>query len=185
LQGIFQEDFTGHSKPILATLLWDRDTLAITAGLDASIQCWRTSDGTWVRSLDNHTESVVALGAIANPIGASPWLVSASRDKTIRLWDPRIGRLIRFARLESPPVAMATWPVPIESAPMEAPEAHAHVWVAMENDALVEVDMISLRIQPIDDPRDEPFEAMLLTPEHPAPIVWRRSGPQRVRSPSR
>lgn len=183
LKGIFEGDFTGHSKPILATLLWDRDTLAITAGLDASIKCWRTSDGAWVRSLDNHTEPIVALAAIANPNGTSPWLVSASSDKTIRLWDPRIGRLIRFARLDSPPVAMATWPRPIESAPVEAQEAQARVWVAMENDALVVVDMISLRIQTIEDPRDEPFEAMLITPEHPAPIVWRRSGPHRISPP--
>lgn len=183
LQGTFEGDFTGHSKPILATLLWDRDTLAITAGLDASIKCWRTIDGAWVRSLDNHTEPIVALGAIANPNGASPWLVSASSDKTIRLWDPRIGRLIRFARLDSPPVAMATWPRPIESATVGDQEAQARVWVAMENEALVEVDMISLRIQPIDDPRDEPFEAMLITPEPPEPIVWRRSGPQRVSPP--
>jgi WD40 repeat protein len=183
LQGSFEGDFTGHSKPILATMLWDRDTLAITAGLDASIKCWRTNDGAWIRSLDNHTEPIVALAAIANPNGASPWLVSASSDKTIRLWDPRIGRLIRFARLDSPPVAMATWPIPIELASVEAQEAHARVWVAMENDALVEVDMISLRIQPIEDPRDDPFEAMLVTPEHPVPIVWRRSGPNRVSTP--
>lgn len=37
-----------------------------------------------------------------------PMVASISEDRTVRLWQPTIGRMVRFARLESAPLAV-TW----------------------------------------------------------------------------
>jgi len=40
--------------------------------------------------------------------GAKPLVVSVGGDRTVRFWQPEIGRLVRFARLEAIPLA-AVW----------------------------------------------------------------------------
>jgi WD40 repeat protein len=68
-----------------------------------------------VRTLDNHTAAVHAL-ALTPPTeeerreGALPQLASASADRTVRIWQPTIGRLVRFARLPAEPLDIAWAP---------------------------------------------------------------------------
>jgi WD40 repeat protein len=39
-----------------------------------------------------------------------PWIATCSADRTVRFWQPTIGRLVRFARLDSEPLAIAWLP---------------------------------------------------------------------------
>jgi WD40 repeat protein len=61
-----------------------------------------------LRTLDNHTATVHDLAVRPGQPGDAPPLVaSVSDDRTLRLWQPTIGRMVRFAKLSSPPLAVA------------------------------------------------------------------------------
>lgn len=97
----------------------------LTAGMDHTLRLIRPTTGQVVRTLDLHTAAVrdlavepTAVGESktsqapppAGGVGAGPLVASASADRTVRLWQPQIGRLVRFARLPSAPVAIAWTP---------------------------------------------------------------------------
>ena len=94
---------TLHSKPLLALACYQQT--AVTAGMDGIIRLWHTQNGQLLRTLDNHTAPITTLlipHAAANT-DSPPSMYSASRDRTVRLWQPDRGRLVRFARLNSVP----------------------------------------------------------------------------------
>ena len=107
-------EFTGHTGPVLTAIFWSSE-IAISAGVDQSIKVWRISERLaegnerLIRSLDNHTAPVNELLRYEAD-GAAPRLISCSQDQTVRLWDPQIGRMIRFTRLKSSPGAIALTP---------------------------------------------------------------------------
>lgn len=97
----------GHSRPVLAVAFVDAKLL-VSAGGDRSLRVWDVDRREAVRILDQHTDTVHALAlrpalAKARP----PFLASAAADGTVRFWQPAIGRLVRFARLPSPPLDLA------------------------------------------------------------------------------
>jgi WD40 repeat protein len=98
----------GHSRGVLAVgYLPDGKTL-VSAGADNSLRVWDAETGRAVRTLDNHTAAVHDLAVRpAQPADAPPLVASVSDDRTVRLWQPSIGRMVRFARLASAPVAVA------------------------------------------------------------------------------
>ncbi len=108
----------GHSRGVLAAVFLPANAGLITAGIDESLRLWDVKDGTLLRTFPNHTRPVIDLkvkpvavkggGADKNAEqAAAPLVVSASEDRTVRLWQPTLGRLMRFVRLESPPRAVA------------------------------------------------------------------------------
>ncbi len=105
------QSFEGHSKTALTAIFLPGDQQFLSGGIDESVRLWSLHDATPVRSFANHTRPVTDLlvmksdeGAPANLIRA----VSISEDRTVRLWQPLIGRMIRFARLDTIPMAL-TW----------------------------------------------------------------------------
>jgi len=109
LQGKCLREFTGHTGPVLTAIFWSSD-VAISSGIDQSIKVWNTNESNTngpdqvLQSLNNHTAPVTRLMQYQNENGQLR-LISCSQDQTIRLWDPSIGRMIRFIRLDSPPTA--------------------------------------------------------------------------------
>ncbi len=109
LQGNCLREFTGHTGPVLTAIFWSSD-IAISSGIDQSIKVWNTNESSTngadqvLQSLNNHTAPVTRLMQYQNENGQLR-LISCSQDQTIRLWDPSIGRMIRFIRLDSPPTA--------------------------------------------------------------------------------
>jgi WD40 repeat protein len=111
----------GHSKAVLAIDFWDESS-CVSGGLDQSLRWWNVADAAVKRSLTNHVGPVVgllpdsSLSALGVPADTVPerreergrlrrlWSVGA--DRTVRLWQPEVGRMVRFVRLpETPTVA--------------------------------------------------------------------------------
>lgn len=98
----------GHSRGVLAVAFLPGDRELITAGIDESVRLWDLKSGEAVRTFANHTKPVHALAVRAGgKMDDPPMVVSVSDDRTVRLWQPTVGRLVRFARLESIPHAVA------------------------------------------------------------------------------
>lgn len=103
--------FAGHSRGVLAVACLPRSQYVVSAGIDRSLRVWNADTGERMRSLNNHTRAVVA--AVLRPaqeIGSLPMLATAGRDTTVRLWQPTIGRMVRFARLDAVPLDLAWLP---------------------------------------------------------------------------
>jgi WD40 repeat protein len=105
--------FAGHSRSVSAICYLPDGKAIASAGVDQTIQLWDSRSGLALRALDNHLAPVNDLAlrplltAAHQEAGAAraalPMLASASDDKTVRLWQPTIGRLVRFARLPAVP----------------------------------------------------------------------------------
>jgi WD40 repeat protein len=95
----------GHSRPVTSATWSPSQVELITGSVDESVRVWNADTGAPVRNLSNHTRPVLGL---ANRPGnhAPPQLASIGADKTVRLWQPTIGRMMRFAKLASEPRAI-------------------------------------------------------------------------------
>jgi WD40 repeat protein len=104
-------NYEGHSRPVLAVVFLPDGKTVVSAGVDQSLQVWTADAGKPVRTLDNHVGAVndVAVRP-GTPAGAPPVVASVGDDRTVRLWQPTIGRLVRFARLSAKPLAVAWAP---------------------------------------------------------------------------
>jgi WD40 repeat protein len=99
--------FAGHSQPVLSINFWDSQRL-LSAGLDQTIRLWDATDGTIERRFDNHVNQVYQVLLPGDQVSKRDRMVSISEDRTVRLWQPEIGRMIRFQKLASAPTT-ACW----------------------------------------------------------------------------
>lgn len=103
---------SGHSGPVLAVAFSPDGQRIVTAGADRSVKVWSAADGRCERSLGQHTEAVHALafrpaipGIAGNGREADPgWCASGSDDRTVRIWQPGTGRMVRIIRGHDGPV---------------------------------------------------------------------------------
>lgn len=99
--------YEGHSRAVLSLCYLDDQTI-VSVGADQTIRLWNSAEGLSLRTLDNHVGTVN--GVAVRPASTDQTvevMATISEDRTVRLWQPRIGRLIRFARLLSVPRSLA------------------------------------------------------------------------------
>ena len=106
-----QHRLLGHSKGVLAVRFLPNAPLVLTAGIDQSIRVWQWAppEPRLLRTLENHTEAVYALALRPTQDDALPIVTSIGDDRTVRLWQPTIGRMMRFARLDDVVPLSAQW----------------------------------------------------------------------------
>jgi WD40 repeat protein len=98
----------GHSRAVMAVDYLPNDLGLLSAGVDTSIRYWDLKELQQnpqpVRTLINHTKEVFAMGIRRRSLDTIPVAASISQDRTVRFWQPTIGRMMRFVRLESVPL---------------------------------------------------------------------------------
>lgn len=96
----------GHSRGVNATCLIEGGKTLVTAGVDQSLRVWDVASGDLIHSRSQHTRPVHALAR--RPLATGPPMVaSAAADRTIRFWQPTIGRMVRYVRLDAAPLSIA------------------------------------------------------------------------------
>jgi WD40 repeat protein len=96
----------GHSRAALTACYLPDGQRLVTAGADETLRLW-DDQGEIVRTLTNHTNAINHLALRpAIELQAQPVIASASDDRTVRFWQPAIGRLVRFVRLDHVPQAI-------------------------------------------------------------------------------
>ena len=98
--------FLGHSRSVNAICLLDGEKTLVSGGLDQSIRVWDIESGKLVRSMSQHTQGINSL-ALRPGAAALPMVASAAADRTLRFWQPTIGRMVRYIRLQSKPLSIA------------------------------------------------------------------------------
>ena len=97
----------GHSRGV--TTLCLVPGLLVSGSIDQNLRVWDLESWQQVRSLNNHTQTIHV--ARARPGDRPlPMIASISDDRSVRFWQPGIGRMVRFVRLESRPLDAAWLP---------------------------------------------------------------------------
>ncbi|MCY2963119.1 MAG: hypothetical protein NT069_05595, partial [Planctomycetota bacterium] len=100
--------YTGHSRPVLAIAYLPDGKSIVSGGIDTTVRVWDAETGEHRRTLDNHVGTVNAIAVRPGQTSDSlPVIATVGDDRTVRLWQPTRGRLVRFAKLPSIPRAIA------------------------------------------------------------------------------
>ncbi len=86
-----------HSEFLHAVAVSPDGQYLSMAGDDALVRIVRTADGALVHTLAGHADHV--LSAAFSPLDGR-WLLTASRDKTVRIWDVKTGREVDGSPLQ-------------------------------------------------------------------------------------
>ncbi len=98
-----KRQLNGHARGVTSLTLLPDKSIVVSAGIDQSLRIWKLDSGVLQRSLSIHTQPVNAL-ALRPSVAELPMIASASADKTVRLWQPTLGRMVRFVRLSAVPL---------------------------------------------------------------------------------
>jgi WD40 repeat protein len=103
--------FKGHSNRVLDAVFLVEDRF-VSSSVDHTIRLWSIDQHSNLKTFSNHLDRVLQLALRPATQGESalPLVASISSDKTVRFWQPTIGRMVRFARLESTPTCVAWSP---------------------------------------------------------------------------
>jgi WD40 repeat protein len=99
----------GHSRGVASLCFLPGANQLVSGGLDQNLRVWDLSAGTPVRTLNNHTREIHQL-ALRPAAEGLPLVASVSDDRTVRLWQPTIGRMVRFLRFDTTPLTVAWLP---------------------------------------------------------------------------
>lgn len=99
-------ELKAHSAGVTSLATFPEHKLLVSGGLDNSLRVWDLDDYTLQRSLNQHIKPVTDL-APSLPTAGLPLIASASDDRTVRFWQPSIGRMVRFIKLPSKPQAIS------------------------------------------------------------------------------
>ena len=86
----------GHSARVLG-LAWSPDASLLTSvASDRAVKVWTTTQTTPLRTFSQHTETPNAVAF--QPGTPVPTCATGGEDRTLRVWQPGIGRMVRIVR---------------------------------------------------------------------------------------
>ena len=100
------QQLEGHSRGVSSLCFLNDKEKLVSTGVDQNIRVWDLASGELIRSMNNHTLPVHDL-ALRPDASGLPMIVSAGDDRTVRFWQPTIGRMVKFARLKEAPLNVA------------------------------------------------------------------------------
>ena len=86
----------GNSGRVLGLAFSPDPTWLVSIGADRAVKVWSTSSNTLARSFGHHTEAPNAIAF--RPGAAVPTCATGGDDRTVRVWQPGIGRMVRIIR---------------------------------------------------------------------------------------
>jgi WD40 repeat protein len=102
------DTLTDHSRPVLAAAFSPDGQRLVTASVDRSIKVWDAASGKLQRSFSHHTDVVHCLSfrprTVVDGQAVPLYCATGSDDKTVRVWQPEIGRMVRIVRGHEGPV---------------------------------------------------------------------------------
>ncbi len=108
-RGVLLKRLTGHSRGVTSLGFLKEKQLLVSGGLDQNLRVWNVETGAIVRTLNNHKREIHDV-AVRPAHEGLPMIASVSEDRTMRLWQPSIGRMVRFAQLKAAPLSVAWSP---------------------------------------------------------------------------
>lgn len=145
--------YKGHSKRVTATEPLPGTGLILSGGLDDTMRVWSSATGELKRVFTNHQDDVLAIERFPSKAGeaALPRAMTVSRDGTVRFWQPTIGRMIRFKKFDSVPIA-GCWIAETEDA-----------LIGFENGEIKRLSSQTLKVIPVAKIGEHVFSVKLLT----------------------
>lgn len=112
-EGLVEQALVGHSAG-LTDVAWIDEHRVLTASRDSTLRLWDASVGQMERTFNNHAGALA--GVVARPSSSIesipaglPLAASIADDRTVRFWQPTIGRMVRFYRFDSARPVCAAW----------------------------------------------------------------------------
>ncbi len=102
----------GHARGVTGAAWIHPGRECVTCGSDGSLRLWRRQQGEWktVLVLNQHRGPIWRLETRPKlPAQGLPQVMTCSGDQTVRLWQPTIGRMVRFVRLKRAVPVTGVW----------------------------------------------------------------------------
>ena len=111
--GMVQGTFQGHSRPVMGARFMNDMVVSVSG--DSSMRIWDAANQRQTRMFDNHRARINGIsmwpsvsGVNQQPTKSLSVCCTISDDKTVRFWQPSIGRMVRFYQMKSAmPLCMA------------------------------------------------------------------------------
>jgi len=94
----------GHSKAVSKLVLMG-DSELVSVAEDMSVRLWDLENETLKRTMNQHVGAVLGVRLLNGAESSRPVIASWGKDRTVRFWQPTIGRMMRFATLEAVPLS--------------------------------------------------------------------------------
>ena len=164
--GTIQGTFQGHSRPVMGARFMD-DVVVSVSG-DSSMRIWDAVKQRQTRMLDNHRARInsIVMWPSSSGVGQQTTKTLAvcctiSNDKTVRFWQPSIGRMVRFYQMKSA--------MPLCMAPAVNPSGEFEVTVGTSDGRIVTVDYKTAKLQFEKQVSKVPIEVIA---KHPYKEAW-------------
>ena len=142
--GVVQGTFQGHSRPVMGARFMN-DVVVSVSG-DSSMRIWDVNAQRQMKMLDNHRGRINSISMWLSSSGTGqqttksrPVCCTISDDKTVRFWQPSIGRMVRFYQMKSA--------IPLCMAPAVNGIGGFEVTVGTSDGRLITVDYQTAKVQ--------------------------------------
>lgn len=164
--GTVQGTFPGHSKPVMGVRFMD-DVVVSVSG-DSSMRIWDTANQSQSRMLDHHRARINSIAMWPSSSGGAQQTTKTlsvcctiSDDKTVRFWQPSIGRMVRFYQMKSA--------LPVCMVPAVNPSGEFEVTVGTSDGRIITVDYKTAKLQFEKQVSKVPIEVIA---KHPQKKAW-------------